>query len=97
MRRQQVLERLTAHKMELRRMGVASLALFGSLARDEASEASDVDLLVDFDRAVGLFHFFRLRHRLEDILGVERVDLVQRGAVHPALRDRILQEAVDVT
>jgi predicted nucleotidyltransferase len=77
-------------------MGVTSLALFGSAARNESSSESDVDLLVEFDEPVGLFHFFSVQHRLEEILGVRKVDLVQRGALHPALRDRILAEAVHV-
>lgn len=77
-------------------MGVVSLALFGSTARGEVSETSDIDLLVEFDRAVGLFHFFRLQHRLEEILGITKVDLIQRGAVHPMLQKRILSETIHV-
>jgi len=93
---QEVRGKLRFHKAELRRMGVASLAIFGSTARDAAGGASDVDILVEFDRKVGAFHFFALQHRLEEILGVHKVDLVQRGALHPALRDRILEEAIHV-
>ena len=96
MGRDQILSALRSHLDELRALGVASLALFGSAARDEAGPGSDVDLLVEFDRPVGLFHFFRLQHRLEEILGVDRVDLVERGQEHPALRARILREAIGV-
>ena len=96
MTRQTILDKLAAHKEELRKMHVSSLALFGSAARDEASDVSDVDFLVEFDRPVGLFHFFDVQHRLEEILCIKKVDLVQRGAVHPALKDRIFAEAVDV-
>ena len=77
-------------------MGVTSLALFGSVVRNEAMEGSDIDLLVEFKHPVGVFQVFRVQHRIEEILGVPEVDLVQRGAVHPALRDRIYREAVDV-
>ena len=91
-----LVDKLKAHRDELRRMGVASLALFGSSAREETREGSDVDLLVEFDRAVGVFHFFKVQHLLEEILGVPKVDLVQRGALHPALRDSILAETIDV-
>jgi predicted nucleotidyltransferase len=97
MNRGELVDKLKAHRDELRRMGVASLTLFGSSAREETKEGSDVDLLVEFDRAVGVFHFFKVQHLLEEILGVPKVDLVQRGAVHPALRDNILAEAIDVT
>ena len=92
----ELVDKLKAHRDELRRMGVASLTLFGSSAREETREESDVDLLVEFDGPVGVFHFFEVQHLLEEILGVPKVDLVQRGAVHPALRDSILAEAIDV-
>jgi len=77
-------------------MGVRSLDLFGSVVRGEAGPDSDVDLLVQFDRAIGLFHFFRVQYRLEEILGCH-VDLVMRDAVKPQLRDRIFREAVRAT
>jgi predicted nucleotidyltransferase len=96
MNRREVQSRLAAHSEELRSMGVTSLALFGSTARNESSIESDVDLLVEFDRPVGLFHFFSVQHRLEEILGARKVDLVQRGALHPALREHILAEAIRV-
>jgi len=96
MNRSQVLQILADHRAELAsEFGVASLALFGSVVRDEATSASDVDLLVEFDgRPVGLFHLSRTQHYLETVLGVPRVDLVLRDAVKPALRDKILREAV---
>lgn len=77
-------------------MGVRSLEIFGSVARGEAAPGSDVDMLVQFDRAIGLFHFFRVQRRLEQILGC-RVDLVMRDAVKPQLRDRIFREAIRAT
>jgi predicted nucleotidyltransferase len=89
--------KLAAHRHELRKMGVVSLAVFGSVARDESTEQSDIDLLVDFDREVGLCYLFEIQHKLEDIIGVPKIDLIQRGAIHPALKDRILSEAVNVT
>jgi len=96
MTKRELEKKLAAHSEELQQMGVVSLALFGSAARDEATTGSDIDLLVEFNRAIGVFHFFSVQHRLEEILGVPRVDLVERGAVHPALRERILGEAVNV-
>ena len=92
--RQDVLDRIAAHRDELKAMGVASLSLFGSLVRGEASEMSDVDLLVEFDRPIGLFHLLEVQYRLEDILGARRVDLVPRSSVHPALAETIFAEAI---
>ena len=84
---------LQEHAEDLRALHVESLAAFGSVARGDAREDSDIDLLIEFDEPVGLFHFSRVKRRLEEILK-RRVDLVTRGALHPALRDRILGESV---
>ena len=77
-------------------MGVSSLAVFGSVARNESTQQSDIDLIVEFDRDVSLFHLFEIQHRLEEIIGVPKIDLIHRGAIHPALREQILSEAVNV-
>ena len=87
---------MSERRAELAELGVRSLDIFGSVARGEAAADSDVDLLVDFDRPIGLFHFFRVQRRLEQILSC-RVDLVMREAVKPQLRDRIFREAVRAT
>ena len=94
MTRQDVLDKLEANRSELRQMGVKSLSLFGSLARDEATDRSDVDLLVEFDRPIGLFQFIRVQQCLQKVLGVERVDLVMLDALHEELRDDILRDAI---
>jgi len=96
MTRDEVLRRLAEGRAELAQLGVRSLDLFGSVARGEAGSGSDVDLLVEFDRAIGLFHFFRVQQRLEEMLGC-RVDLVMRDAVKRQLRERIFSEAVRAT
>ncbi len=96
MNRRQILETLALAKPELNQFGVKRLWLFGSAAHDEAAPGSDVDLLVEFDeRPIGLFEMARLQRRLGELLGVEHVDLVTREGIHPALRDRILDEALD--
>ena len=91
--RELVVRALQEHRCALTEMGVSGLALFGSIARGEEAPGSDVDLLVEFDRQVGLFHFVHVKRYLEEILG-RRVDMVTPDALHPALRDRILREAV---
>ncbi len=96
MTREEVQRRLSEQRGELAELGVRSLDIFGSVARGEAAPGSDVDLLVEFDRSIGLVHFFRVQRRLEQILGC-RVDLVMRDAVKPQLRDRIFREAVRAT
>jgi uncharacterized protein len=64
MRRDQVLERLSSHRTEFDGFRVASISVFGSVARDEAEDGSDVDILVEFSEPVGLFHFVRLKRYL---------------------------------
>jgi uncharacterized protein len=75
--------------------GVRSLALFGSFARQTANRQSDVDILVEFNRPVGLFEFARLKIYLEKKLGRE-VDLVTSEALRSEMRNIILREAVHV-
>ena len=59
MKKQEVIDIIASHKNELRQMGGASLELFGSVVRDEATETSDVDLMATFDKQIGLFEFYR--------------------------------------
>ncbi len=94
MRRDEVLAILRANRRELAGLGVKSLALFGSTARDQAGPRSDIDLLVEIERPMGLFKFLDIKDYLERILG-RHVDLVTREALKPQLRDRILAEAMD--
>jgi len=73
---------------------VKSLGVFGSWARGEATAASDLDLLVEFD-ALSFDRYMDLKFHIEDLLHV-RVDLVLKESLKPALRDRILKEVRDV-
>lgn len=79
----------------LRKHALKSLSEFGSLARRQSTPASDIDLLVEFDRPLSLFEFIRLKLYLEELTG-RRVDLVTPDALRPAMRDAILNEAVHV-
>jgi hypothetical protein len=88
---------LQAHPEILQQYGVQEVRVFGSTVRGEAGEGSDIDLLVDYDPSVrvGLFAFVRLRRRLSELFGCP-VDLATPDALHPALREGILREAVRV-
>jgi predicted nucleotidyltransferase len=97
MRRNKALHVLRQQRDELsERYHVKSLSLFGSVARDEASPDSDVDILVEFNQPVGLFHFIDLQHRLEDMLGC-KVDLGTPGSLKPYNKEQILRESIRVT
>ena len=88
---------LREHAAEIRVRGVTRLALFGSVVRDEAGQASDMDVVVDTDRNArfSLIDRSGLRLYLCDILGAE-ADLTMRDGIKPFLKDAILAEAVEV-
>jgi len=79
-----------------KQFGVKSLSLFGSVARNEATSTSDVDLLVEFDRPVGYFGLFALQDYLENLLGCS-VDLGTPDSLKPYIKERIMGEIVHVT
>lgn len=91
--RDDILAKIASCRVELNQFDVQSLSLFGSVARNEATQNSDIDLLVQFNKPVGLLHFVRLKRYLEDLLG-RRVDLVTPDALKRQFRDRILKEAI---
>lgn len=95
MKRDDVLRTLAAHGEEFAAMGIRELAIFGSVARDEAADGSDVDVLVDYVPGTPLSYFrlFELQERLEAILGA-KVDLVTKGGLRRELREEILAEAI---
>ena len=95
MKRDRVLAIVNAHQAELQALGVKSLELFGSVARDEALPNSDVDFLVEFSIEASLFDLFRIRHYLEDLLGCD-VDLGTTDALREHLREPILEDAIRV-
>ena len=93
MLRDDILDTLSRHQTEIKAMGVRRLAVFGSVARGEERPDSDVDILVEFNRSVGLFEFLDVKERLEALLG-RTVDLATLDALKPQMRGRILSEVV---
>jgi predicted nucleotidyltransferase len=77
------------------RFGVKSLSLFGSVARNEATSTSDVDLLVEFNRPMGYFGLFALQDYLEKLLGCP-VDLGTPDSLKPYIKERIQGELIRV-
>ena len=94
--RSTTLELLRANKATLEeRFGITALALFGSTARDQARDGSDIDILVRFDGPATSKQYFGLQFYLEDLLG-RPVDLVTQKALRKELRPYVEAEAVDV-
>jgi len=89
----EAIEFFASHRDDLRRLGISSLLVFGSVARDQARPNSDLDLIAEFDRPVGYLGFARVQHELERLLGCS-IDLATPGMIRPEFRDRIYGEAV---
>ena len=90
--RENLLAAVDAHADELRRLGARSLALFGSMARGEGSDSSDIDFLVELQPKT-FDAYMDVKLFLENLLG-RTVDLVLADAIKPRLRSLILEEAV---
>lgn len=96
MPRAHILATLRGHAADLRRLGVSSLFLFGSAARDEAGPASDVDLFFDLtDPRFSLVELVALQDRIAELLQTP-ADVMSRGSIHPRLRPSIEGAAVQV-
>ena len=94
--RAEAIRRVQECESEIRALGVSRLALFGSVARDEASLDSDVDVLVEFAKGSKSFdRLLRLAELLEVRLG-RSVELVTLESLSPFMGPRILAEAQDV-
>ncbi len=90
--REHILSAIEAHKETIRRFSVRRLGLFGSVARGEATDCSDLDFLVEFETA-SFDNYFDLKHFLEDLFECP-VDLVMQDVIKPRIRPNILKDAV---
>jgi len=79
----------------LKRYHVKKAGIFGSVARGEETEESDIDILVEIDDRMSLLDFVGLKLELEDALG-KRVDLGEYSTIKPVIREQILSEEVSV-
>jgi uncharacterized protein len=95
MNKRHVIQILRAHEPELKAAGIVHLRLFGSVARGEASEHSDVDLMAEFDRTkrLTLVKIGSLQDRLTDLLGAP-VELSSPEWMREPIRSKALHEAV---
>ena len=96
MKREKVFQILQENEAVLReKFGVQSLQLFGSVARDEATSSSDVDLLVAFNRPTGYFGLFSLQDYLENLLDCS-VDLGTAESLRPRIKENVMKDALHV-
>ena len=87
---------LRKHRKEIEiQYHVSYLGIFGSYIRDEQTESSDLDLLVEFSKTPSLFRFIQLENYLSELLEV-KVDLVMKKALRPNMGKEILREVIEV-
>lgn len=90
----EIKEILTRHKKEFKeKYKVKEIGIFGSYIRGEQKEKSDLDILVEFEEAIGFFKFLELEEYLEKLLGT-KVDLVSKKALKPRIGEYILKEVI---
>jgi predicted nucleotidyltransferase len=93
---QKILTLLKNHFKELQsRFGIKSLAIFGSVARGTATDKSDIDVLVSFEKPATFNGFMEVKFYLEDLLG-SKIDLVTEKALRPEIKDEIQRELINV-
>ncbi|NJD03292.1 MAG: nucleotidyltransferase family protein [Ruminiclostridium sp.] len=73
--------------------GIKRAGVFGSYARGQAKESSDIDLIFDFQKDFGLFDLLRFKIDLEEKLG-KNVDILEFSSIDPSIRENILREVV---
>jgi predicted nucleotidyltransferase len=96
MERSEVIAKLKQHEAELKRLGIEHLYLFGSTARGQAREDSDVDLFFDHpEGSLGLFALLDVKEAAARILG-RKTDIMTRRSLHPVLREQIEASALRV-
>ena len=90
----EILGLLEKHRDEIKKFGVKEIGVFGSVARGEQTETSDVDVLVELERET-FADYMNLLFFLEDLFG-RKVDLVMKDTIKPLIKDRILSETIYV-
>ena len=92
-----ILEKLHNTLPDFHELGVTRLAVFGSVARGDNTQNSDIDILIRMSPDKKTFdNFMDIKFMLEDMFPESRVDLVLENTLKPAIRDRVLAEAEDV-
>ena len=93
------LEKLRSHRelilSNAKQHKIRTVKVFGSTVRNEATQESDLDLLVEFEKNANLFDLIRFKQSIEDLLQIN-VDVVTEESVHQSFKEEILKEALPV-
>lgn len=91
-----VLNTLSQHQQTIKNFGVRYLALFGSVARNEANTTSDLDFLVQFEGVATFDNYMNLKFFLEDLFD-KPIDLVTKDSLKEAIRQTVIEESINVS
>ena len=95
--KENIIAALRFHKPELSKLGVQTIGLFGSYVRNEQSEHSDIDLLIDFEPAKENFdNYMAVYDLFENLFKNERVEVVTKNGLSPYIGPKILKDVVYV-
>jgi len=75
--------------------GIKYAGVFGSVARDEDTKDSDIDIVVSIDREIGIFEFLAIQYELEKVIG-RKVDLISKQAINKYIKPHIEKELVNI-
>lgn len=93
--KENILNKLRSQKAELSKFGVINVGLFGSYLRNEQSEKSDIDLLVDFEPEKENFdNYMAVYDLFEDLFANEKIEIVTKNGLSPYIGPKILNEVV---
>lgn len=93
--KENILNKLRSQKAELSKFGVINVGLFGSYLRNEQSEKSDIDLLVDFEPEKESFdNYMAVYDLFEDLFANEKIEIVTKNGLSPYIGPKILNEVV---
>ena len=95
MGREKVIKLINQNKIDLRTGGVDHLYLFGSYARDEATQSSDIDILIELNKPIGLFQLMNLQDKLQTLLG-KQVDLGTIDGVKDRFKSQVNMDVIHV-
>ena len=94
--RDRVIQLIREHRADIERFGVRAISIFGSVARDEAGDGSDVDVMVDLGPEPTFRGYMDLKFFLEDLLEC-KVDVVTPGTLRPGIETAVMKEVVRVS
>jgi predicted nucleotidyltransferase len=95
--KENILKQLKLHRSELSKFGISAVGLFGSYVRNEQSEKSDIDLLVDFEPDQENFdNYMAIYDLFETVFKNEKIEIVTKNGLSPYIGPKILNEVIYV-